>query len=129
MPRNTHRSIVTIGALIAGLAFASSAQARSLKCSDVVYRYSDLGQRYKMVATSITAQGVTCGQARHLAYNAARAHVDSYDFYRCPRDWSDCSVPKHLDGFTLRWHHILSDLGRVTATRGAATVRFTIYRT
>lgn len=109
-------------AALTGSAQATPEPTKTLKCADVVYRYHDVWN-YKLVATEITARGVICRQARHLGYDAVRALRNAY---KCP---TTCDVPKRLDGFTLRWHHILSDLRRVTATRGAATVKFTIYRT
>jgi hypothetical protein len=109
-----------------------AAQA-SARCADVSYRYGSGTVHYTMVATSITARGVACGTARHLASAAVRAHVYAYRFRSCTRvlrrTWVNCEVPKHLDGFTLSYQHILSDLGRVVATRGGTTVRFAIYRT
>jgi hypothetical protein len=125
------RSLTLAAAALAFGAAPAAAQATT-HCADVAYRYH-AGANYTMVATSITARGVTCGQARHLAYATARAHVDAYGFRSCTRAirrrWVNCEVPKHLDGFTLSDQHVLSDLSRITATRGSATVKFAIYRT
>lgn len=109
-----------------------SARAATLKCGNVAYRYGKYdGYILEADAYSITASKTNCSTARHLAYDAAHAYQNSTRLPPCVRPavlhgkW--CATPTRLDGFTMHWHHVLSDVNRVAATRGSAVIRFYVH--